>query len=892
MASHELDPLFSPQSIAVVGASNRPDAVGGRIFENLLAGAFAGPLYPINAKRDEVHGRKAYPDLASIGKPVDLVVIATPAESVPGLIREMGAIGSHAAIVISAGFGESDGRGAKLLQQLVDEARRHHVRFLGPNCLGLVNPHARMNATFSRNGATEGSLSLITQSGALATGIMDWAESRGIGFSSLVSLGSSADLDFGELLDYAALDPKTKSILLYVEGIRDARRFMSGLRTAARLTPVVDITGGRHGAGRKAAASHTASMVGSDAVFDAALRRAGAVRAMTVGQLFAAAQLLATHHRVRGNRLGIVTNAGGPGVLAADRAIDLGVDVVELQPQTIEALDGALPVTWSHGNPVDIIGDAGPDRYDAAIEAVLADPGVDGVLAMLTPQAMTDAQDVAEIVARRAHGSRKPVLSCFLGEKYMQPIRAFLQHKRVPTFRSPEGSVEAFSYLANYRRHQKLLLQVPRPNPRTNEPPDVEGARLVIESVLDEGRHELTGTESRAILAAFRIPIVPAVEARTPTEALVAAESTGFPVAMKISSPDISHKSDVGGVLLGVASAAEVRHAFTTLMERAKAHRPDADLRGVTIERMVNRPHGREVIVGVTRDEVFGPVIAFGAGGTAVEVMKDQVVTLPPLNDFVARDVIARTRVAKLLDAFRDRPAADIDSLVTILLRISEMVCELPSLVELDLNPLIVDENGAIAVDARAVIERPRPTTRRYGHMAIHPYPIELAEKLQLSDGTSMEIRPIRPEDAEMEANFVKNLSERSRYFRFMRAISELTQEMLVRFTQIDYDREMALIGVADRTQIGVARYVVLPDGETCEFALVVADEWQRRGVGSRLMERLLRIARDRGLATMRGDVLTENLLARSRSSRFVSICHVGLDAISPQPLLLATLSV
>ncbi|MHC4939329.1 MAG: bifunctional acetate--CoA ligase family protein/GNAT family N-acetyltransferase [Planctomycetota bacterium] len=860
MGAHALDPLFTPKSIAVVGASDRPESVGARVFENLVKGGYEGELYPVNAKRDTVQDRPAFKSLTAIGKPVDLVMIATPAATVPALIRETGAIGTRAVIVNSAGFGEADGSGRGLQREMLEEARRLRIRILGPNCLGLANPHNRMNATFSQNGAQPGSLALITQSGALATGIMDWAEARGIGFSSLVSLGSAADLDFGELLDYAALDSRTKSILLYIEGIRDARHFVSGLRAAARLKPVIVVKAGRHGAGQKAAASHTASMVGSDAVFDAALRRAGVVRAMTVGQLFAGAQLLATHNRVRGNRLAIVTNAGGPGVLAADRAQDLDVDVVELDPSTMAKLNDALPGAWSHGNPVDVIGDATAERYDAALGAVLEDPKVDGVLTMLTPQAMTEPKAVADVVIKHAKVSRKPVLTCFFGEKHIGPVREHMQEHKVPAFRNPEASVEAFSYLANYRHRQKLLLEVPRPSDTGDQPPDAQGAQLVIDSVLDEGRREMTGIETRALLAAFKIPVVPAVEARTANDALVVAESVGFPVAMKISSPDITHKSDVGGVLLGVASAAEVRHAYNTLIERAKAHRPDAELRGVTVEKMVSRPNGREVIVGVTRDEVFGPVIAFGAGGTAVEVMEDQVVALPPLNDYIARDVIARTRVARVLDAFRDKPAADIDSLVKVLLRISELVCALPGLVELDLNPLIVDENGAIAVDARAVVERPKPTIRRYGHMAIHPYPAELAEQIQLPDGTSLTIRPIRPEDAEAEATFVNSLSDQSKYFRFMRTFAELSPELVVRFTQIDYDREMAFIAVTeDKDQIGVARYVTLPDGETCEFALVVADEWQKKGLGRRLMEPLMAVARDRGLKTMRGDVLSEN---------------------------------
>ncbi|MDT8387794.1 MAG: bifunctional acetate--CoA ligase family protein/GNAT family N-acetyltransferase [Thiogranum sp.] len=863
MGSHYLDHLFSPHSIAVFGASERIDSVGGRLFDNLLQGGFTGPLYPINPKHKQVFGHTCYPALEAIGEPVELAVIATPAATVPGIIQACGEAGVRAAIIVSAGFREEGGRGASLEKALLDTARRFGVRLLGPNCLGLIRPAANMNATFTKNTAARGHLALVSQSGALCTAVLDWAVRYDVGFSTIASLGDAADVDFGDILDYLAQDPETHSILLYIEGVRDARRFMSGLRVAARMKPVVVIKSGRHIEGLRAAVTHTGAMVGSDDVFAAALQRAGVVRAMTIGQLFAAAQLLSTEHRPQGQRLAIVTNGGGPGVMAVDRAIDLDIELAELSESTVATLGKALPAHWSHGNPVDVLGDASPERYAAAVKACLDDPGVDGVVVMLTPQAMTDPTACAKaVVAARNPHNKKPVLTCWMGQALVEEAdRLFAQHQ-FPNFRSPEASVEAFAYLATHARNQQLLVQVPAPLSARSEP-DIEGARLIIQGVLAEQRKILTSAESKAILRAFNIPVTQVLEATSPNAALVAAETVGFPVAMKINSPDITHKSDVDGVRLNIEHAQSIRPLFHEMVDRARDRFPEATIAGVTVEPMYVSKHARELLVGVIRDRVFGPAITFGAGGTQVEIMRDRAIALPPLNTFLARSMIASTRIARLLESFRGMPAIDMDALVQVLRRVSEMVCELPQIQGLDINPLMVDENGVMAVDARVVVERGAPSRSRYAHMAIHPYPAHLVSGYQLADGTGVTIRPIRPEDAAIEDDFVRSLSPQSRYFRFMRGMNELTLDMLIRFTQLDYDRELALIAVVDQehreVEIAVARYAINPDGNSCEFALVVADAWQNRGLGTHLMTALMEAARQRDLKEMEGEILASN---------------------------------
>jgi acetyltransferase len=863
MGQHFLSPLFLPKSVAVFGASDRENTQGQVVFRNMLEGGYQGALYAINPKHQKVQGQTAYASLKEIGTHVDLAIIATPARHVPEILEACGDQDVRAAVILSAGFREAGKVGAKLEKQILQIAKRHGIRLLGPNCLGIMRPSLGMNATFSKAHSIPGSLALVSQSGALCTAILDWAEINGVGFSSVVALGGSADLDFGEILDFLAADPHTGSIILYIEGIQQARSFMSALRAAARMKPVIVIKVGRHKHDVKATISHSGVLVGRDDAFEAALQRAGVVRVETFGQVFATATTLVSRYHAYGSRLLIITNGSGPGVMAADRAADLHIQLAELSSETIATLNAALPSGWSHTNPIDILGDADPARYRLVLSTVLKDKNVDGVLVMLTPQATTDALAAAKIVVELADQSTKPVLSCWMGRKTVRESRDYFTQAKIPDFRTPESAVEAFSYLAAHHRNQKLLVQTPG-SLGTLEEPDVEGAQIIIESVLGERRKVLSEMESKALLGAFQIPIIGTAIAKTPNEALVLAESLGFPVAMKINSPDITHKSDVGGVRLNLNNAQAIRTAFKEIVAEARRRRPDARIDGVTVERMSNKQNGRELMVGVIRDPVFGPIITFGAGGTRVEIIGDRAVALPPLNRYLARTLIQNTRVLKMLGEFRGMPPINMEALETVLLRVSEMVCELPWLREVDINPLIVDEDGVVAVDARVVVDYYTPSPDRYAHMAIYPYPNHLVTHWQLPDGTDITIRPIRPEDAEIERAFVKNLSDEAKYFRFMQSIQELTPEMLIRFTQIDYDREMAFIAVTHvdgrELELGVARYNMNPDGLSCEFAIVIADEWQGRGFAHKLMSSLMDAARARGLQYMQGEVLSNNV--------------------------------
>lgn len=862
MNQHYLEPLFNPASIAVFGASDKADSVGGVVYRNLLEGGFQGAVHAINPKYSTVRGLPCRPSIDVLNQAVDLAVIATPACGVPALIRACGQQHVKAAIVISAGFGERAHSGQLLERALIEEARRADIRLLGPNCLGLMRPSRGLNATFSNNVAAPGSLAMISQSGALCTAILDWASAHSIGFSLVVSTGSGADVEFGDTLDYLALDPATRSILIYIEGIRDARRFMSGLRAAARIKPVVVIKAGRHAEGSRAAMFHTGALVGSDDVFSAALERAGVVRAHTIEQLFAAAQLLSSVPRIRGDRLAIVTNAGGPGVMATDCAIDHGIRLAELGPGTLADLNACLPETWSHNNPVDILGDAGPERYHGAVAACIADDGVDGVLTMLTPQAMSQPGAAARAVIEAAVGSSKPLLACWLGERQVEEGRQLFADLHIPNFVNPETAIGAFGYLVEHQRTQRMLLQTPGPLAEL-DPPDITGAQMIIEGALSSRRNLLTPMETRAVLQAFHIPTSPALIAHTPNEALAAAECLGFPVAMKISSPDVIHKSDVDGVRLNIDSAESVPHIYNDLLAAVTRCKPDIRIEGVSVEKMYRDPHSRELFLGVIQDDVFGPVISFGAGGTAVEVLRDRAVALPPLNEHLARTLVGKTRVARLLQAFRNLPPIDEKALVRVLLRVSEMVCELPQILALDINPLSADGHGVMALDARMIVQYRTAGRRRYDHMAIHPYPSQWISHFPLEDGRELTIRPIRPEDAEIEREFVKRLSAESRYFRFMQALRELSQELLVRFTQLDYHRELALIATVPvdgrETEIGVARFNPNPDQVSAEFAIVVADEWQESGVGTRLMGCLIEAAREKGYTRLEGEVLAQN---------------------------------
>ncbi|MCW8964220.1 MAG: bifunctional acetate--CoA ligase family protein/GNAT family N-acetyltransferase, partial [Gammaproteobacteria bacterium] len=718
--------------------------------------------------------------------------------------------------------------------------------------------------TFGNNNARPGNLALVSQSGAICTAILDWAESNDIGFSAVVSTGISADLDFGDYLDFLVSDHLTNSILLYIEGINDSRRFMSSLRAAARIKPVIVLKVGRHIEGAAASMSHTGALVGCDETFSTALSRSGALRVESINQLFAAARVLSSRYRVAAKRVVIITNGGGPGVMAADRAADQGLEISKLSDETIKSLNQVLPKTWSHNNPVDLIGDASPERYRQAIDACLMDPAVDGIIVILTPQAMTEPTQVAEAVIQCAQKSNKPILTNWMGGKQVTESRRLFKDARIPTFRTIENAVDAYSFLATYNRNQQLLLQTPAKSIRGLEPSDVEGASLIIESALSRESKVLTEPESLAILRAFNIPVVQNGIAHTPEEALIIAETIGFPVVMKVLSGELSHKSDVGGVRLNIGSAHEVRSAYRDLNEQIAQKLPDIKITGMTVEKMYRSPNGRELIIGIMHDPVFGPVISFGSGGTNVEIMADNAIALPPLNRQLALNLINQTRISQALGKFRNLPPVDMELLVDVLLRVSNLACELPWVQELDINPLIIDDTGIVAVDARIRVDYPKPSTDPYHHLAIHPYPAHLTTTIQLNDGTDIIIRPIRPEDAEIEQQFIRSLSEEAKYFRFMSTLHELSQEMLVRLTQIDYHNEMALIAVnrhgENEEEIGVTRYVTNLDKKSCEFALVVSDQWQRKGIAHHLMHNLMKIARERGLKRMEGEVLSNNL--------------------------------
>jgi len=862
MGQHYLKSLFSPESVAIFGASDRIDSVGQIVLSNMLKSGYKGALFPINPKHDEIQGHKVYASLFQVSEIVELAVIATPAQTVPDIIEDCGKHGIKAAVIISAGFSETGATGQTLERAVLENARRYGIRLLGPNCLGIMRPDRGLNATFNKGSANAGNLAFVSQSGALCTAILDWAQTNDVGFSSVVSLGSTADVDFGEILDYLVTDQLTQNILLYIEGIRNARSFMSSLRAAARIKPVILVKVGRHAAGSKAAMSHTASLVGSDDAFDAAVRRAGVVRVQTITQLFSAAKALSCGFHPSGNRLAIVTNGGGPGVMATDHAIDLGLEMATLSDATMEQLNQVLPPTWSHGNPVDVIGDAQADRYQKAVRACLEDSNVDGVLAILTPQAMTKPLEAANTLIELSKQYSKPLLTCWMGESQVAESRVAFNLAKKPNFRTPEPAVEVFSYLSAYYRNQKLLMQMPGPLSHHLEP-DVEAARMIIDGALQDRRKILSEMESKALLSAFHIPVAQTMIAHSPNEAMLIAQQLGFPVVMKVNSRDITHKTDAGGVLLNLVNAQAVTAAYHTIIANVKLNRPDAQMDGVSIEPMVVKPNGRELMVGVTYDAVFGPVITFGAGGTMVEVIGDRAVVLPPLNTFLVRDLIQSTHAAKMLGTFRHMPPVAMAALESVLLRVSEMVCELPALTEMDINPLIVDEHGALAADARIVIALRQPSADRYAHMAIYPYPTHLISTWQLADGRNITIRPIRPEDAEIEQAFVRGLSEEARYFRFMFSVQELSQAMLLRFTQIDYSREMALIAVTfeqdKEIELGVARFAISPEGESCEFALVIADAMQGKGLGQKLMTALMDAARAKGLKVMAGEVLKTN---------------------------------
>ena len=882
MSEHYLRPLLAPRSVALVGATERAGTLGSIVYRNLAAGGLRGALYAVNPKHRAIFGQRAYARLTDLPQPPDLAVIVTPARTVPQIVEDAGAAGVKAAAVLTSGFGETGREGLALQEKVLQAAKRGAVRILGPNCLGVMRTDCGLNASFARTPARRGNLALVSQSGAICGAILDWAHSAGVGFTSVVSLGGAIDVDFGEVLDFLAADAASDAILLYVEGIRDARRYVSALRATSRVKPVIALKVGRHASGSRAASSHTGALVGNDAVFDAALRRAGAVRVKTYTQLFAAARVLSGGRPAEGDRLAIVTNGGGPGVIAADSAAENAVPLAQLSEQTISLLDTKLPAQWSHGNPIDIIGDAPPERFAAASAAALADPGVDALLAMYSPVAVTAPEDAARAVADAARSSRKPVLAAWLGDLNPNASRAALEAQGIANFYTPENAVEAFSFLCAHRRNQAQLMQVPAAERVPDAPPpDLAAAAAIRERALAQRRELLTEHEAKALLAAFHLPVPRSVVCKDKESALAAAREIGFPAVLKLHSADITHKSDVGGVRLNLQSAEMVASAFDDMLRHVRALRPEARIEGVVVQPMLRFAHAREVLVGVATDPVFGPVISFGAGGVSVEAVRDSAVALPPLNSMLAQELMQRTTTFRLLAGYRNVPSADMEALVNILLGVSRMVCALPWLKEMDLNPVLAHPGGAVIADARAVIDGGKEEAPpRYGHMAIHPYPVELEGAIRLRDGREVRVRPIRPEDAGREQRFFDRLSERSRFQRFMNYLKELPPRMLARFTQLDYDRELALVALWQDEFVAVGRYAPNLDGATAEFALTVADDWQGKGLGHAMLERLCEAARAAGYDALVGNILEANhdMLALAAHLGFVEQARTGSE--------------
>ncbi|MFJ1471749.1 bifunctional acetate--CoA ligase family protein/GNAT family N-acetyltransferase [Massilia orientalis] len=862
MSIRNLDHFFAPDSIAVIGASARTGSVGATVLANVLGAGFRGPIWPVNPKYRELGGVPVLRDVADLPRTPGLAVICTPAATVPGIVTALGERGCKAAVVLSAGLDAPMGDGRTLRQAMLQAARPHLLRILGPNCVGLLVPGQGVNASFAPAAALPGRMAFVAQSGALVTAVLDWARARQIGFSCFVSLGDGSDVDFGDLLDYLAGDPGTDAILLYAESVRQARKFMSAARGAARAKPTVIVKAGRVAEAAHAAFSHTGALAGSDLVYDAALRRAGMLRVYSTGELFDAVAILAQPRRPTGPRLAILTNGGGPGVMATDALIAGGGALAALAPATLEHLSGHLPGTWSHGNPVDIIGDAPVERYDLALRVLLDEPGADAILLIHAPTAIVPSAAIARALLPLLRTATRPVLCCWLGGASVGEARSLCAGAGVPVFDTPEEAVRGFLQLVDYARNQRMLMQVPPAC--TLAPPDRAAARARIAALLAADTTAVGEADAKAILAAYGIPVVPTETVRDLDGALDAARRIGYPVALKILSPDIVHKTDVGGVVLDLAAPAALEQALEAMVARVRAARPQARLAGFTVQAMARRPRAHELIVGVSTDPVFGPVVLFGKGGVAVEVAADQAVALPPLDRVLAADLVDRTRVARLLAGFRDSPRADLDALCDVLVRVGQMVADLPELAELDINPLLADADGVVALDARMRLVAVPAGQDPLARLAILPYPDALERRVDSALGPLL-VRPIRPEDAPAHVAFFHALSARDVHFRMFGTMRELSPSQLARFTQIDYAREMAFIatrpGPAGTAEtLGVVRVAIDPDNTVGEFAIVVRSDLQGRGLGRLLMACLLDYCRARGLARVVGVALADNV--------------------------------
>ena len=828
MVTLHLERIFDPKSVAVVGASDEEGSVGYVLMKNLMGSGYEGQVYPINIRDPEVFGLRAYKSVSELPETPDLAVVATPAKTVPGILEECGKAGIKGVIVISAGFKEVGAEGKALEERLLEIKRRYDLRIVGPNCLGIIRPSAGLNATFADKMPKAGNITFVSQSGALCTAILDLSLHENIGFSNFVSLGSMIDVDFGDLIDYFGTDPKTRSVLLYIEGLTDAREFMSAARHFARTKPIIVVKAGRFAESAKAVASHTGSLTGEDMVYDAAFRRAGVVRVEEIEDLFNCAEVLGMQPLPRGPNLAVVSNAGGPGVMAADAVIAKGGKLAKLSEETMKRLDEVLPRYWSRGNPIDILGDAKEDRYEAVVEACFEDESVDGLLIVYTPQGIAKPEKVAKTIVElcKRKVSRKTVLTSFMGYGDVERANRIFGQNSVPTYSTPEQAVATYMYMYQYKRNLELLYETPE-----ELAVDVVQPRrplmVIMRNAAKEGREMLTEVEAKQLLDYYDIPVVKTVLARSADDAVAAAGQIGYPVVLKILSPQIVHKTDAGGVVLDVGSEGEVRDAFDRIIKRAREYDSEAEIRGITVSPMVKR-EGYEVILGAKSDPLFGPVVLFGMGGVGVELFKDVAVGLPPLNQTLARRMMEETKVYRLLKGYRNVPPANLKLLEETMVRFSQMLVDFPQLKEVDINPLFINAKEAFALDARVVIDKERVFAKfePHEHLVISPYPKRYETLWRLRDGRPVLLRPIKPEDEPLWLEMFKNFSEESIRYRFFHIIKDTSHEMRVSYCNIDYDREMAIVAEltedGERKILGVVRLNVEPDRRSGEIAFIV----------------------------------------------------------------------
>jgi len=861
MGIYNLDRIFNPGAIAVIGASEKAGSVGSTLMLNLVQSGFKGDLFPVNPRHGTIHGLKTLSSILKAEHSIDLVIIATPIATVPSIVKECVQKGVKGAIILSAGGKEAGTKGQEIEAQIAKYAREGGLRIVGPNCLGIICPQQNLNASFASHMPYKGNLAFISQSGAICSAILDLSMQEGFGFSHFVSIGSMLDVDFGDLIDFLGADPQVRSILLYIESLTHVRKFMSAARAVSRSKPIIVLKSGRSPAGTKAAASHTGAMAGEDNVYDAAFRRAGIVRVDTIGELFDCAELMARQPRPTGARLAVITNAGGPGVMAADVLSRYGSEPAAPKPETLAKLDGVLPPLWSRSNPIDILGDASPRRFATAVEICVGAKEFNGVLVILSPQAMTDPTAVAQMLASSFQKKQYPLFTAWMGGVDVAKGKEILNQAGIPTYDTPEQAIRAFFYMVDYSRNLKILQEIPPKLPRSIDF-DRRQARKLIDTALSKIKPVMTELESKALLAAYGLPVIPTQVAASAQEAVQLARQIGYPLVMKILSPDILHKTDAHGIRLDLRTEEDVRKAYHEIIANAKAYDAQADIRGVSLQSMIGQPD-YEILMGSKQDENFGPVILFGMGGIFTEALQDRAIGLPPLNVLLARRLMENTKIYTLLKGYRNRPPADMELIEEMILRLSQLVVDFPEIVELDMNPVMVRAGKPCVVDARVILafpKRPSPL-----HLVISPYPAELESREVTSGGLWIFVRPIRPEDAPILVNLFDTLSPTSIYYRFFGHLKSLPHSMLVRFTQVDYDREIDLVAVDEKDKgeeriLGVARIITDPDGKRAEFAILTGDPWQGKGVGARLLEISLKIAKNRGIETVWGTVLKENL--------------------------------